>query len=173
MSVESLFLRFSVDKLRQFTERIGVCLSKLTDEQIWARGGPQENAAGNLVLHLTGNVGQWIVTSLGGQPDVRDRDAEFAATGGLSADVLFAKLQTVVEQACGIIENLDETSLTRTYAIQTYTVSGVEAVYHVVEHFAEHTGQIIFITKMLTGGDLGFYRHLNRRPPATADPVTP
>src|ERR1700735_1141197 len=82
MSVESLFLQFSADKLRQFTDRIEICLKTLTEDQIWARGGENENAMGNLALHLTGNVRQWIVTSLGNDPARRDRDSEFSARGG-------------------------------------------------------------------------------------------
>ncbi len=161
MSVETLFLEYSVDQLRQFTDRIEVCLAKLTEEQIWARGGEHENAVGNLVLHLAGNVRQWIVTALGENPVVRDRDAEFNARGGFTAPELTAKLRDTVEQAVHVIAGLDEARLTKMYEIQIYRVSGVEAVYHVVEHFAQHTGQIMFITKMLTGGDLGFFRHLS------------
>lgn len=161
MSVETLFLKFSADQLRQFTGRIEICLAMLTEDQIWTRGGENENAIGNLVLHLTGNVRQWIVTSLGDDPVKRDRDSEFSARGGRSSAELCAGLRDTVERAANIIAGLQTDQLTRTYEIQNYQVSGVEVVYHVVEHFAQHTGQIIFATKMLTGGDLGFYRHLS------------
>ena len=160
MSVEALFLQFSVDKLAQLVDRIEVCLAKLSDEQIWARGRENENAIGNLALHLAGNVRQWILSSLGNHPDHRDRDSEFAARGGHTAAELSAHLRNTVEQAALIISGLTAKQLTRTYEIQKYSVSGVEAVYHVVEHFAEHTGQIIFATKSFTAQDLGFYRHL-------------
>jgi uncharacterized damage-inducible protein DinB len=160
MSVESLFLQFSVDKLKQFTDRIEICLKTLTEDQIWARGGENENAIGNLALHLTGNVRQWIVTSLGNDPVKRDRDSEFSARGGRSSTELATTLRYTVDQAAHIIAGLSTDQLTRTYEIQSYVVSGVEVVYHVVEHFAEHTGQIIFATKMLSGSDLGFYGHL-------------
>ncbi len=161
MSVESLFLQFSAEKLRQFADRIEVCLGKLNEDQLWARGGRNENAIGNLALHLAGNVGQWILSSLGGNPLQRDRDSEFAARGGFGAAALSAKLRDTVDQAAQIISGLTTAQLTQRYEIQNYQVSGVEAVYHVVEHFAEHTGQIIFATKMLTGDDMGFYRHLS------------
>jgi len=161
MSVESLFLQFSVDKLRQLATRIEFCLGKLSEDQIWARGGQHENAIGNLTLHLAGNVRQWIVSTLGDSPFNRDRDAEFAARGGVTASELSARLGDTVEQAARVIARLNTGQLTRVYEVQNYRVSGVEAVYHVVEHFAEHTGQIIFATKILTGEDLGFYRHLN------------
>jgi uncharacterized damage-inducible protein DinB len=161
MSVESLFLQFSVDKLTQLADRIEVCMGKLTDDQIWARGRQNENAIGNLALHLAGNVGQWILSPLGNRPFSRDRDSEFAARGGFTRAELSEKLRHTVEQATQVISGLTTAQLTRMYEIQKYPVSGVEAVYHVVEHFAEHAGQIIFATKTLTGQDLGFYRHLN------------
>ena len=112
------------------------------------------------MLHLTGNVRQWIVTSLGDDPVKRDRDSEFSARGGQTSAQLATALRETVERAAEIIAGLQTDRLTRTYEIQNYRVSGVEVVYHVVEHFAQHTGQIIFATKMLAGIDPGFYRHL-------------
>ena len=160
MSVEPLFLKYSVDKLRQSTDRIEFCLGRLNEDQIWARGGENENAIGNLVLHLAGNVRQWIIHSVGGSPFERDRDAEFAARGGTTGAALSAGLRQTVDEAAQVIGRLTTAELTHTREIQNYRVSGVEAVYHVVEHFSYHTGQIIFATKMLKGEDLGFYRHL-------------
>ncbi len=163
MSVESLVLQFSAEKLTQFAGRIEACLGKLDDEQIWARGHENENAIGNLVLHLEGNVRQWILGSFTDQMGRRDRDSEFAAREG-SRPELLAALRRTVERAAETIRGLDTAQLTRLRKIQNYSVSGVEAVLHVVEHFAQHTGQIIFATKMLTGADMGFYRHLSTRP---------
>jgi uncharacterized damage-inducible protein DinB len=160
MSVESLFLHAAVEKLQEYQGRIEVCLEKLSDDLLWTRGCENENAIGNLTLHLAGNVRQWIVCSLGDQPGQRDRDGEFDARGGFSAADLSRTLRETVDSAAAIIAGLNTEQLTRTYDIQVYQVSGVEAVFHVVEHFAHHTGQIIFATKMLTGTDLGFYRHL-------------
>jgi len=165
MSVESLFLKSAVEKLEEYRGRIEVCLGKLDDAQIWARGGQNENAIGNLVLHLSGNVRQWIVCSLGGKPVDRDRDSEFDARGGFTAAQLSETLRQTVNAASATIEGLTAEQLTRTYTIQIYEVSGVEAVFHVVEHFAHHAGQIIFVTKMLTGTDLGFYSHLRGKKP--------
>ena len=160
MSVESLFLEFSVETLKQFADRIEICLGAVTEEQIWARGGENENAVGNLALHLAGNVRQWIIGSLGNDPEKRDRDGEFSARGGRSAAELIAILRETIACATQIIANLETDRLTRVYEIQNHSVSGVEVVYHVVEHFAQHTGQIIFATKALAGKDLGFYQHL-------------
>jgi uncharacterized damage-inducible protein DinB len=160
MSIESAFLGYAVDKLRQLADRIEVCLDKLNDDQIWARGAENENAIGNLVLHLCGNMGQWILSTIDDVPDTRVRDAEFEARGGLNAAALSSKLRETVERAIPVISRLNPEQLTRIYRVQNYDASGVEIVFHVVEHFSGHTGQIIFATKMLTGGDLGFYQHL-------------
>src|ERR1700690_3537021 len=105
-SSETLFLDYSARKLRQLSGRIEDCLGRLTPEQIWARGAESENAVGNLVLHLSGNVRQWIVAGGGGRPDIRDRDAEFAARGGLAASGLASHLRGVVEEAAGVVETL-------------------------------------------------------------------
>lgn len=164
MSVESLFLEIAAEKLNEYRERIEICLARLSDEQIWARGHETENAIGNLVLHLAGNVRQWIVCSLGGSPDNRDRDGEFDARGGIGGAELARRLRETVDSAVRVIAGLNTDRLTRVYDIQIYRVSGVEAVFHVVEHFSQHTGQIIFATKMLTGTDLGFYSELRARP---------
>ena len=155
MSVESLFLNASAARLDQSADRIGVCLGKLSEDQVWARGHENENAVGNLVLHLCGNVRQWIMHGLGGQADVRTRDAEFSAGGGASPGELGSKVRQTIDEARAIISTLAPEQLTAIYSIQNRTVSGVEAVLNVVEHFAQHTGQIIFATKNLTGLDLG------------------
>src|ERR1700691_4279386 len=84
-TIANLFLEFSNDRLQLFTSRIVDCIGRLSNEQIWARGSENESSIGNLVLHLCGNVQQWIVSGVGGESDVRDRDSEFAALGGVNA----------------------------------------------------------------------------------------
>ena len=158
--LEQLFLAHSIAKLDQYTERIKVCLEKLTEDRVWARGSANENAIGNLVLHLCGNVRQWIVAGVGGRPDIRERDREFAAGGGIGIAELLERLRATVAEANSVIRSLDSARLVEHRTIQNYHVSVFEAVYHVVEHFSMHTGQIIFATKMLTGTDLGFYAEL-------------
>jgi uncharacterized damage-inducible protein DinB len=160
-TLDHLFLDCSVRRLTQLQDRIDSCLSQLNDEQIWARGGENENAVGNLILHLAGNVRQWIVSGAGGRPDTRNRDGEFAARGSLPKAELETRLRQTVQEAAAVIRSLTPERLATRVTIQGYEVSVLEAVYHVVEHFSMHTGQIIFATKMLTGSDLGFYRHLS------------
>jgi uncharacterized damage-inducible protein DinB len=161
MEAEREFLRFSAAKLRQLNDRIVACLAKLSEDQTWLRGSESENAVGNLCLHLAGNVRQWIGHGVAGWEDVRERDLEFLARGGKSSKELAALLTSSVEEAAGEIERLNPGDLVRKTRVQKYDLSVLSAIYHVVEHFAQHTGQILFATKAFTGEDLGFYPHLN------------
>jgi uncharacterized damage-inducible protein DinB len=159
-ALHRLFLDCSVRRLEQSFSRIEACLGKLTGEQVWARGSENENAIGNLVLHLSGNVRQWIVAAVGGAPDTRQRDREFSARGGASIPELQERLRGIVAEAVAVIGAVTPERLSERLVIQKYEVSVLEAIYHVVEHFSLHTGQIIFVTKLLTASDLGFYSHL-------------
>ncbi len=160
MKVEQIFVQASSKKLDQLLSRIRDCVNKLEPDEIWARGHENENAIGNLVLHLSGNVGQWIISGIGGAPDTRERDTEFAARGGMETAELLGRLESAVKEAIVVIGRVTPERLTQRVVIQKYDLTVLEAIFHVVEHFAQHTGQIIFATKMLTGEDLGFYKHL-------------
>jgi hypothetical protein len=159
-TLESEFLKFSIDKLEQLMEQMETCIGKLTPEQVWTRGSEQQNAIGNLLLHLNGNVRQWILGGLGGAPDTRARDLEFAARQGAPPSELLANLRATVKQAVAVLGGLSAQQLIERITIQGYEGTKLAAIYHVVEHFAGHTFQIIFLTKLLTGEDLGFYAHL-------------
>jgi len=161
MSIESEFLTFSADKLLELVGRIETCARKLTPQQVWTRGSANQNAAGNLLLHLNGNVRQWILHGVGGRPDVRDSDGEFLARDGGSPEALLTSLRTTVEEAATLIRALPPERLEDRITPQNHHVSVMAAIYHVVEHFAGHTFQIILLTKMFTGEDLGFYAHLS------------
>jgi Protein of unknown function (DUF1572) len=169
MTVETEFLTFSAEKLPQLMDRIDSCVQKLTPEQIWIRADANQNAVGNLLLHLNGNVRQWILHGVGGQPDVRDRDAEFAAKEGAGASELLARLRATVEEAATLFRALPAGRLMERVQTQGYDCTVLAAIYHVVEHFAGHTFQIIYATKLATGEDLGFYAHLSGS--ATPDPL--
>ena len=132
------------------------CLQRLSEKEIWWRPNAASNSAGNLVLHLCGNVRQWIIANLGEYPHQRDRDAEFSELGPIPRTVLAVNLKKTVRQACEVLRLLPEAKLLRNYEIQGYRVTGIEVVAHVVEHFAFHTGQVIFITKFKGGRDLRF-----------------
>lgn len=160
MPVDRLFLDYSIRKLQQSAGRVDECLARLNEEQVWARGSENLNTIGNLVIHVCGNIRQWILAGVGGEPNNRDRDAEFAASGGISVVSLRNQLRNTVELAVPVIAGQTSEQLTRTIHVQNYDITSLEAIYHVVEHLGDHAGQIIFATKMMTGDDLGFYGHL-------------
>ena len=174
MKAEQEFLRFSARKLRELNRRILACLDKLSEDQIWFRGRENENAVGNLCLHLAGNVRQWIGHGVAGKEDIRIRDQEFSARGGRSMEEVKALLAETVEEAAQVVERLRPEALMLEKHIQKYDVTLLSAIYHVVEHFAQHTGQIIFATKAFTGEDLGFYAYLSggraQSPPSGQQP---
>ncbi len=159
----TLFLGFSRRKLlEQYWPRLRQCAEPLTDDQIWWRPNQASNSIGNLLLHLDGNVRQWLVASFSRLQDNRDRPAEFSRREGIAGAALLDQLGATMQEASQVLSRLGEADLLRMYDIQGYRVSGLEAVYQVVEHFGMHYGQIVYATKLLRCEDLGFYRELSK-----------
>jgi uncharacterized damage-inducible protein DinB len=159
----TLFLEFSRKKLlSQYWPRLRECVAPLTPEQLWWRPNSASNSIGNLLLHLNGNVRQWLVASFNKDKDERDRPAEFAAKEGAIAAELLAKLSATLDAAAAVLDRLTVAELLAPYEIQGYHVRGLDAVYQVVEHFGLHYGQIVYIMKSLTGRDLEFHKELNK-----------
>ena len=158
-----IFLDYSARKIEQLSERMVTCLGKLSQDQIWQRGTAAENAIGNIILHLAGNLRQWIGFGIDGRPDIRERDQEFAVRGGSDPAALIALLKDRVGDATSVLNALPEARLLENVTVQGYTMPVLEAIYHVVEHFSHHAGQVLFATKQMTGEDLNFYPHLSRR----------
>jgi uncharacterized damage-inducible protein DinB len=162
MTAEQIFLTTAADKLAENLDRIEACAPKLPEQFVWARDSEHENAVGNLLLHLEGNVRQWILASIGGAPDTRHRPSEFSARSGPAASALVSKLRATVDDAVRVIRSLPPDRLTEAVTIQGDETTVLGAVFHVVEHFSGHTYQIILLTKRATHEDLGFYRYLGR-----------
>jgi uncharacterized damage-inducible protein DinB len=152
--IAALFLQYSNQKLEQATKDIKSCLGKLTDAQVWQRHGEHENAVGNLILHLCGNMRQWIMHGVGGAKDVRVRDAEFSAVGGWNAGNLAELFENTVAEAQHVIESVSAQRLVERTTPQNREVSVLEAIYQVVTHVQQHAGQVIVLTKQMTGKDL-------------------
>jgi hypothetical protein len=156
-----LFLEFSRNKLlEQYWPRLRTCVESLTDEQVWWRPNDSSNSIGNIILHLNGNVRQWLVASFQRLEDTRDRPTEFSQRAVISGTALLAQLGSTMIEASEVLSGLTETDLLAPFDIQGYHIRGLDAVYQVVEHFGLHYGQILYITKMVQSKDLGFYRHL-------------
>ena len=142
---------------RDYLPKIRLAVQALSTEDIWWRPNGASNSIGNLILHLAGNARQWVVSGIGGAPDLRRRQEEFDAQEGLSGTELLARLEEALEEVDGTLTSLPGTELSSKRVIQGLEVSVLDAIYHVVEHFSTHTGQILYISKLRSGRDLGFW----------------
>jgi uncharacterized damage-inducible protein DinB len=146
--------------LEDYAIKIERCLGFLSDEQIWWRANEHSNSIGNLILHLCGNVRQYVVTGVGGKEDIRQRQEEFDARTA-SREELAMLLRSTLHEVGDVLERVEPWDLLDRCVLQGREMSKFEAIYHAVEHFSMHTGQIILITKGLVGRDLGFYAFKN------------
>jgi uncharacterized damage-inducible protein DinB len=156
--VASRFLEISCSTLDRMTRELAACLGRLTDRQIWHREGAHQNTVANLVLHLSGNMRQWIMHGVGEQPDIRVREKEFStefSTGGATTGAeLIALFQQTVAEAKAVIASVSAARLCEHTHPQDRDVTVLEAIYQVVGHVRQHVGQIILLTKQMTGQDL-------------------
>jgi uncharacterized damage-inducible protein DinB len=166
MSTAELTHDFSDYACRKLEENLGQvirCAELLSPEDVWHKPNRHCNSVGNLILHLSGNVRQWIVAGIGGEPFQRDRPAEFAEPGPLPTRQIVGDLQETVQRAMKIIGAVDEAALGTRRSTQGYDMTTQAAIFHVVEHFSFHTGQIIHATKLLRDLDLSLYDGQGRR----------
>ena len=141
----------------EYRIKLRVAVEAMPADALWWRANEQSNSVGNLLAHLAGNLRQWIVSGVGGAADSRDRAAEFDARAGATAAELLAGLEQTVDEAVAVISKLSASDLSSTRLIQGRDVSVFDAIYHVVEHFSLHLGQIILIAKVHAPGTVRFY----------------
>ncbi len=144
----------------EFVPRIKICIARLDDAALWHRPNSQLVSAGDLVVHLCGNVRQWIGSGLGKLPDDRDRDSEFAEKRQLSKATLLGMLEALECDIRAVLQSVDPDTLLAPRRVQCFEETGVSILVHVVEHFSYHLGQISYITKLHTDTDLGYYAGL-------------
>lgn len=156
LAFAEMFRKDARSCLEKYTPRIVRCLQLLSEKEIWWRPNDASNAAGNIVLHLCGNIRQWIISGLGGALDVRERDKEFRERGPLPRRALINQLRKTVQEACEIMDTVRPKTLSQEFSIQGYGVSGLTAIAQVCGHFAYHAGQIVYLTKLKRGRDLRF-----------------
>ena len=140
--------------MNQYWPRVQRCVEELPEEFVWWRAHETNNSVGNLLLHLTGNVRQFVIAALGGSPDTRDKVREFATREHTPKAVLLAQLQEALLETDRILSTLEPRRLLTVITVQNRERSVLEVLSVVVEHFALHVGQIIFVTKLKTGKDL-------------------
>ena len=132
-------------------------LADITEEELWQKRNASLNSIANLLLHLCGNITQYIISSLGENEDSRQRDTEFSTEGGFTKSELLKKLEDTVDTAKRIIFDARAEQLIKVRSVQGFSFSGVGNILHAVEHYSYHTGQIAFWVKQLKDKDLGFY----------------
>lgn len=159
METSAAFLAQSREYLTgHYLPKLRAAVETLGEEDLWWRPNEASNSIGNLLLHLAGNIRQWIVSGVGGAPDRRDRGAEFTRREPLTRDELLAGLTEAVLEADAVIARTAPAALGDHRPIQGRDVTVQQAIYHVVEHCAMHAGQVFYIAKLRGGKDLGFYR---------------
>ena len=155
------FLEACIKHLEENPPRIQKCLDQISEEECWQKPNSQTNSIGNLLLHLCGNITQYIIAGLGGATDNRRRDDEFAASGGWSKSELLEKITGVTREAVSVVKGLSADQLVNGRSVQGFQLTGFGIVIHVVEHYSYHVGQIAQWTKLLSEKDLGFYADLD------------
>lgn len=147
-------------KRRLFEEsfpRVRQCLAELTEEQIWDRPNTNSNSVGNLVLHLEGNVRQWIISGLGKQADTRKRQSEFDERGPLPTSSLLKHLDQLEIETTKVLDEVTSEDLLQVHSVQGFQESGLSIITHVIEHFSYHVGQISYVVKAQNDIDLKYY----------------
>jgi len=142
--------------LDQCLEKIEHCVAQLSDEQIWWRPHASLNSIGNLLLHLCGNMRQWIISGIGGAPDVRNRPGEFSERGPLPKTELLARLRSIVDEAKAALDCAAADEMQQIRRIQGFDVTGWAALWHTVPHFNGHTQEIICLTRTQLGDSYHF-----------------
>ena len=155
--------------LREYLTKIRLAVSVLDEHVVWARPNEASNSIGNLMLHLAGNARQWIVSGVGGARDVRDRQSEFDRRAPVSITMLIDRLEQTISDVDRVLASLTPADLQTRRVIQANDVSVLEAIYHVVEHFSMHTGQIILLAKADQPDRVRFYEMVDGHPRLTAD----
>ncbi|MGB5355914.1 MAG: DinB family protein [Eudoraea sp.] len=148
-------------RLDESTRMIKKCLVLWKDEDIWIKPNEVSNSIGNLLLHICGNMTQYIISSLGEQKDVRNRKKEFEIQKGPTIKELTIMLERTVKKAKKVLREASGDDLLKMRSVQGFKFSGIGVVMHAVEHYSYHTGQIAVWTKMIRNQDLGFYNGLD------------
>jgi uncharacterized damage-inducible protein DinB len=156
--VASLFLeRARYYLLAEYRTKLRSAVGALPAGALWWRPNDESNSAGNLLLHLEGNVRQWLVDGVQDRPSRRRRAGEFSARDGETAEALLARLDDTLGEADRALGRLSARDLLERRTIQGRDVTVLEAIFHVVEHFSHHLGQVILLAKHHAPGTVRFY----------------
>lgn len=141
--------------------RIRQCVEALTVEELWKR--PNENlvSVGNLVLHLSGNIRQYISSGIGGAKDNRNRNKEFETQSPISKDELLTLIGETIEEAVRTVAKISDHELNQEIKVQGFEETCLSVIIHVIEHCSYHVGQITYYTKLTKNIDTAYYGGLD------------
>lgn len=160
-TIEIIKEQFHLRLFEESVNRIEKVLDLLSEDEVWYSPNNSMNSIGNLILHLCGNVQQWICTGIGKREDIRIRNQEFIENRTYKKQELIKKLRTLEEITKPVIDSLEEKNLNEERIIQGFEETVLSIIIHVMEHFSYHTGQIALIAKLLKNQDLKFYEGMD------------
>lgn len=138
-------------RLAEGVKKIKHCLGQLTDEQVWWRPHDSMNSVANIVLHLCGNTRQWILSGIGGEPDMRDRPREFSDRSSIPKAELVRRLDEIAGQADAVLAGATDQELLRHRRIQGFDETALSAAFDCISHFRGHQQEIVYITRLQLG----------------------
>lgn len=145
------FLEESRNRAVKARERINHCLEQLENDDIWWSPGEGSNSIGVIIQHLMGNLRQWILSGVAGEPDIRDRPREFRVEQKTPKTVLHKQFNDILDQVDGTYTQVDPRQLLKKKRIQGFDESVLSAIYQTMTHLELHAGQISYITKIRKG----------------------
>ena len=145
------YLAASRHRLAECVKKIKHCLAQLTDEQVWWRPHDSMNSIANIVLHLCGNVRQWIISGVGGEPDIRDRPKEFSERSPIPKAELIRRLDEIAAQTDSVLAGVTDQQLLEHRRIQGFDETALSAIFDSLSHFRGHMQEIVYITRLQLG----------------------
>jgi hypothetical protein len=131
--------------------RIKHCLDQLDDDRVWWRPRESLNSIGNLLLHLCGNLRQWVVAGVTGTPDDRDRPREFSERGPIPKVELLRRLEAVAADADAVLSRTTAAQLLEPRRIQGFDETVLSALFDSLSHLSGHTQEIVTLTRLQLG----------------------
>ena len=157
MNTSQEFRSQAIFRLEEKKAHIAKCLQLLRESDTWWQPNDASNSIGTIILHLCGNIRQYIIASVGGQPDTRERDLEFSTRDSHDKATLLKLISGTIDEACAVVQDCSEAELLRVRQVQGFSFSGLGAILHAVEHLSYHTGQIAYLVKLRNDQQIGLY----------------
>jgi uncharacterized damage-inducible protein DinB len=138
---------------RVMPEQIRAAVATVSDEQLWWRPNESSNSVANILIHLTGSINHYLNYFVGKIEYQRDREAEFAERRNIPGDEVMSAFEEMIANADTTLSALTAEQLSDPAADPRYNLL-FEDLLAVALHISNHTGQIVWIAKMLHDGAL-------------------